>query len=143
MKYTYSLFHKTLPRSSLQMHLMSVRFMKWAICKQYVQCETVQCNIRYKVCWLIENLAVLQGETELSFRLTPSLTRSYTKPQTKQLREEVIFVKEDISLKDNSVSYCTVKTHSFKIFSSGMLLFILLFFVTICIYIIDDVANAL
>ena len=26
---------------------------------------------------------LLQGETELSFRLTPSLTRSYTKPRTK------------------------------------------------------------
>jgi len=48
----------------------------------------------------------LQGETELSFRLTPSLTRSYTKPRTKQLREEVILAKKDISLKDNSVSYC-------------------------------------
>ena len=52
------------------------------------------------------NIIHLQGETELSFRLTPSLTRSYTKPRTEQLREEVILVKEDISLKDNSVSYC-------------------------------------
>ena len=49
----------------------------------------------------------IQGETELSYRLTPSLTRSHTKPRTKQLREEVILVKQDISLKDNSVSYCT------------------------------------
>ena len=39
----------------------------------------------------------IQGETELSFR---------QKPRTKQLRDEVILFKKDISLKDNSVSYC-------------------------------------
>ena len=45
----------------------------------------------------------LQDETELSYRLTPSLTRTHTKPRTKQLRDEVISVKKDISLKDSSV----------------------------------------
>ena len=48
----------------------------------------------------------VQCETGISFRPIPSLTRSHTKPRTKQLREEVILVKEDISLKDNSVSHC-------------------------------------
>ena len=32
----------------------------------------------------------IQGETELSFRLIPSLTQSHTKPHTKTVREEVI-----------------------------------------------------
>ena len=44
------------------------------------------------------------GETELSFRLIPSLTKSHTKPRTETVREEVILAKEGISLKDNSVS---------------------------------------
>ena len=48
----------------------------------------------------------VQGETELSFRLIPSLTQSHTKPRTKTVREEVILAKEGISLKDNSVSPC-------------------------------------
>ena len=48
----------------------------------------------------------VQCETEISFKLIPSLTRSHTKSRTKQLREEVILVKEDISLKDNSFSHC-------------------------------------
>jgi hypothetical protein len=50
---------------------------------------------------------VVQGETELSFRLIPSLTQSHTKPRIETVREEVIIAKEGISLKDNSVSYCT------------------------------------
>ena len=49
----------------------------------------------------------VQGETELSFRLIPSLTQSHTKPHTKTVREEVILAKEGMSLKDNSVSYCS------------------------------------
>ena len=48
----------------------------------------------------------VQGETELSFRLIPSLTQSHTKPRTKTGRKEVILAKEGISMKDNSVSYC-------------------------------------
>ena len=55
---------------------------------------------------LLLPLLRLKGETELSFRLTPSLTRSHTKPRTKQLRDEVILVQKDISLKDNSFSNC-------------------------------------
>jgi len=50
---------------------------------------------------------IIQGETELSFRLIPSLTQSHTKSHTKTVREEGILAKEGISLKDNSVSYCT------------------------------------
>ena len=45
----------------------------------------------------------VQGETELSFRLIPSLTQSHTKPSNKTVREEVILALEGISLKDNSV----------------------------------------
>ena len=48
----------------------------------------------------------IQGETELSFRLIPSLTQSHTKSHAKTVREEVILAKEGISLKDNSVSPC-------------------------------------
>ena len=33
----------------------------------------------------------IQGETELSLRLIPSLTQSHTKPRTKTVREEVFF----------------------------------------------------
>ena len=47
----------------------------------------------------------IQGETELSLRLIPSLTQSHTKPRTKTVREEVFLAKEGISLKDNSVSH--------------------------------------
>ena len=47
----------------------------------------------------------IQGETEFSFRLIPSLTQSHTKPRnTVTVREEVILAKEGKSLKDNSVS---------------------------------------
>ena len=57
-------------------------------------------------------LILLQGETELSFRLIPSLTRSHTKPRTKTVGEEDIVAKEGISLKDNSVSPCNkIKVH--------------------------------
>ena len=49
----------------------------------------------------------LQCETEISFRLI-AYTLLDPKPQTKQLREEVILVKKDISLKDNSVSHCSL-----------------------------------
>ena len=53
-----------------------------------------------------ERSVSVQGETELSFRLIPSLTEYHTKPRTETVREEVILSKEGISLKDNSVSYC-------------------------------------
>ena len=46
----------------------------------------------------------IQGETELSFRLIPSLTQSHTKPCTKTVREKVTLAKED-----NSVSPCTMQ----------------------------------
>ena len=51
----------------------------------------------------------IQGETELSFRLIPSLTQFHTKPRTETVREEVVLAKEGISLKDNSVSPCMYK----------------------------------
>ena len=51
----------------------------------------------------------IQGETELSFMLIPSLAQSHTKPHTKTVREEVILAKEGISLKDNSVSPCIIQ----------------------------------
>ena len=35
----------------------------------------------------------IQGETELSFRLIPSLTQSHTKPRTKTVKDEVILAK--------------------------------------------------
>ena len=54
--------------------------------------------------WVVQK--DIQGETELSFRLIPSLTQSHTKPRTNTVRDEVILAKEGVSLKDNSVSYC-------------------------------------
>ena len=57
-----------------------------------------------KRCWVTE--VFVQGETEWSFRLIPSLTQSHTKLHTETVREEVILAKEGISLKDNSVSSC-------------------------------------
>ena len=53
---------------------------------------------------LYMSTTILQGETELSFRLIPSLTQSHTKPRTETVREEAILAKEGISLEDNSVS---------------------------------------
>ena len=50
----------------------------------------------------------LKGETELSFRLIPSLTQSHTKPRAETVRDEVILAKEGISLKDNTVSPCII-----------------------------------
>ena len=68
-----------------------------------------KCKIPKNIC-LIMNIKP-QGETELSFRLKPSLTQSHTKPRTKTVREEIILAKEGISLKDNSVSYCNKTTN--------------------------------
>ena len=34
--FVFSPFHKTLPKSILQMHWISVRFMKWAIVKRTI-----------------------------------------------------------------------------------------------------------
>ena len=57
---------------------------------------------------LFINIYLIQGETELSFRLIPSLTQSHTNPRSKTVRERVISAKEGIGLKDNSVSPCTI-----------------------------------
>ena len=55
----------------------------------------------------IRKSTYILGETELSFRLIPSLTRSHTKPKKLTVREEVILDKGGISLKDNFVSPST------------------------------------
>ena len=67
-------------------------------------CHSRLVKIQQRIHKEIRCFIIVQGETELSFRLIPSLTQSHTKPRTKTVREEVILAKEGISLKDNSVS---------------------------------------